>query len=124
LPVDLAVGIYEQQFDIGDIISAGNWLFDVQASKRISIFTFYGALGYETSTLKVEYTYTDSNGNTNVNFNLKGSNNIRLTAGLTFNFGPVKLNADYNLASQSVLTLGLGVGIGDKSGDKSKKQEK
>jgi predicted porin len=84
----------------------------VQASKTVKIFTFYGGLGYENSKMKIEYTNQDDD--TNISFDLTGSNNIRFTAGLTFNFGPVKLNVDYNLASQSVLCAGLGIGIGDK----------
>jgi hypothetical protein len=114
LPVDLAAGIYNQYFSIGDFVSAKNWLFNIQSSYSIIIFTFYGALGYEASTLDIEYTYSDDGENITQKFDLKGTNSVRLTAGVTFNLGPVKLNVDYNLASQSVLAVGLGVGIGDK----------
>jgi hypothetical protein len=118
LPVDLAAGVYWQQFTVGDLISAANWLGSVQTSYRASIFTFYGALGYERSVLDLDYTFTGTDGDTQVKFDLAGSNNIRFTAGLTFNLGPVKLNADYNFASQSVLSVGLGIGIGENTGKK------
>lgn len=112
LPVDLSVGFYKQQFSIGTYAKCNSWLLSAQASKKIVIFTFYGGLGYEKS--KMDIKYTSQNDNTNVAFSLNGSNTIRVTAGVTFNLGPVKLNVDYNLASQSVLCVGLGIGIGDK----------
>ena len=114
LPVELAAGVYNQYFDIGDIVSAKCWLFNVQASYRVSILTFYGALGYEKSELDIEYTYINEGEESTQKFNLKGSNNARLTAGVTFNFGFLKLNTDYSLANQGVLTVGLGLGFGDK----------
>jgi len=123
MPVDLAAGAYWQQFAIGDIVSASNLLFNVQTSYRVSIFTFYGALGYEKSLLDIDYTYTDTEGDTNVKFNMQGSNSVRFTGGLTFNLGPVKLIADYNLASQSVLSLGFGIGIGDNINNKQQTPE-
>ncbi|MBN2213795.1 MAG: hypothetical protein JW723_06075, partial [Bacteroidales bacterium] len=109
LPVDIALGVYNQSFKVGDIASASAWLVSAQASKRVMIFTFYGGLGYENTKLDLEY--TNAGEDVDIAFNLKGKNSIRLTAGVTFNFGPVKLNVDYNIASQSVLSVGLGVGI-------------
>jgi|WetSurMetagenome_2_1015567.scaffolds.fasta_scaffold01624_3 hypothetical protein len=112
LPLDIAVGFYSQKFNVGDYFKANAWIADVQASKRILLFTFYGGLGYENSKTTIHYTNEDEN--TEINYDLTGSNNIRFTAGVTFNLGPVKLNVDYNLASQSILCVGLGVGIGEK----------
>jgi hypothetical protein len=111
LPLDLAVGFYKQQFSLGDYVKCNSWYAGVQASKRISLFTLYGGLGYENT--KMDINYTSQNDNTQVDFSLTGSNNMRFTAGVTFNLGPVKLNVDYNLASQSVLCAGLGIGIGE-----------
>lgn len=111
MPLDIALGVYNQSFKIGDIASANAWLVSAQASKRVLIFTFYGGLGYENTKLDLEYTSEEED--VDIAFNLTGKNSIRLTAGVTFNFGPVKLNVDYNIASQSVLSVGLGVGIGE-----------
>jgi hypothetical protein len=115
LPLDLAVGFYSQRFSLGDIARCNSWYAGVQASKRIIIFTFYGGLGYENS--KMDFHYTSQDDNTKIDFSLKGSNSIRFNAGVTFNLGPVKLNVDYNLASQSVLCAGLGIGIGEKKSE-------
>ncbi len=111
LPLDVALGIYNQSFKIGDIVSANSWFVSAQASKKLLIFTFYGGLGYENT--KVDLNYHNDDENIDIDFNLKGKNSIRFTAGVTFNLGPAKLNVDYNIASQSVLSVGLGVGIGE-----------
>lgn len=111
IPLELAAGMYFQNFDLGDYASADAMLFNLQASKKLMIFTFYGGLGYEKSTLDI--TYDDPEEGTEIRLNLDGKNSIRLTTGVTFNLGPVKLNVDYNFASQSILTLGLGLGFGE-----------
>jgi len=110
LPLDLAVGVYSQHLTLGDILDCNSWFAVAQASKRIRIFTFYGGLGYENTKTDIEY---DRDDDSQVSFSLKGSNSIRFTAGITFNFGPVKLNVDYNIASQSALSAGLGIGINE-----------
>ena len=110
VPVDLAVGFYNSYFTVGEYIDCSSWIITAQASKTVSIFTFYGGLGYEKSNLKIDYEDDD----VDISYDLNGNNSIRLTAGITFNLGPVKLNVDYNLASQSSISAGLGVGIGEK----------
>ena len=120
-PVEVAAGIYNQYFKLGTIIDARTWLFNIQGSYRFSIFDFYGGLGYETSTLNIEYNYKNDDGSeTTQSFDLTGSNSVRLTAGRHFNFGPVKLNTDYSLASQSVFTIGLGIGFDGKNVENEK----
>ncbi len=111
LPLDVALGIYNQSFKAGDIVSANAWVVSAQASKKVLIFTFYGGLAFENTKLDLEY-YNDEE-DVDIAFNLNGKNSIRLTAGITFNLGPAKLNVDYNIASQSVLSFGLGIGIGE-----------
>jgi hypothetical protein len=111
LPLDLAGGIYYQSFKLGDIVKAHSILISAQASKRILIFTFYGGLGYENTQLNLEYTLEQDN--SNISFKLKGKDNFRITTGIAFNMGPVKLNTDYNYAGQSIINIGVGVGFGD-----------
>ena len=111
LPLDVALGIYNQSFKAGDIVSANAWVVSAQASKKVLIFTFYGGLAFENTKLDLEYHNDEED--VDIAFNLKGKNSIRLTAGITFNLGPAKLNVDYNIASQSVLSFGLGIGIGE-----------
>lgn len=110
-PVNLAAGFFFQQFSLGNIVEANGWLANIQASYQWRLITFYGGLGYENSNLDIQYTYEADE--SEINFNLKGDNSIRATLGLTLNLGPVKLHGDYNMASQSLFTLGLGLGFNE-----------
>ncbi len=110
-PVHVAAGFYNQQFSVGDAVDASAWVANIQASYQWRFITFYGGLGYERSTLDIAYTYEGDD--SKIAFDLTGDNTIRGTLGLTLNLGPMKLHSDYTLARQSLLTLGLGVGIGE-----------
>ncbi len=110
MPVNIAVGYYYQTFKIGDIVDATTGFASLQASYKLLIFTFYGGLGYETAKLDIGYQFEDG---TDISYNLDGSNSVRLTTGVTFNMGPVKLNVDYNIAKQGTLNFGLGIGINE-----------
>jgi hypothetical protein len=56
LPFDLAVGFYQQNFEIGDIVEANTTLISAQASRTRGVLTLYGGLGHESSNLDIEYT--------------------------------------------------------------------
>jgi hypothetical protein len=113
LPVDLAFGVYYQAFKMGTILDATSTMFSAQASKDLSVFTFYGGLAYEKSTFDIEYVF-DQDTNDKFYVSTTGGNSVRLTLGVKANLGPVRLNVDYNLADQSVLSAGLGFAIGDR----------
>jgi len=110
-PINLAAGFFVQQFSLGDIVEANGWLANIQASYQWKLFTFYGGLGYENSNLDIQYTYESDN--SEIGFNLTGNNSLRATLGITLNLGTVKLHSDYNLANQSLFTLGLGLGFNE-----------
>lgn len=107
LPVDIAAGIYQQHFEIGDIVSANATLISAQASYTTSVLTLYGGPGFEISNMDV--TYDGSSGK--VTIALKSRNNIRFTAGALVSLAFFRLYADYNLASQSAFVLGFGFGF-------------
>ncbi|MEN9444588.1 MAG: hypothetical protein RIS47_1478 [Bacteroidota bacterium] len=112
LPVDLAVGYYYQRFKVGTLFDATSSFISAQVSKDLSVFTFYGGLGMETSTFDVMYEFSPGD---SFNVNTKGKNSVRATLGVKANLGPVRLNVDYNMADQSVLSVGLGFAIGDRA---------
>lgn len=107
LPLDVAAGIYQQHFEIGDIVSANATLISAQASYAVHMFTFYGGPAVEFSNMDVSY---DGSGG-KVTIAVKSQNNIRFTAGVLFSLAFFRVYADYNLASQSAFTLGLGFGF-------------
>jgi hypothetical protein len=110
-PVHMAAGFYMQQFSVGDVVDASGWVANLQAAYQWKLITFYGGLGYENSSLDIQYTFEEDD--SRVDFDLTGDNTIRATLGLTFNLGPVKLHADYALARQSLLTAGVGLGFNE-----------
>ena len=110
-PLHLAAGFYVQQFTVGDIVDARGWIATLQGSYQWHLLTFYGGLGYENSTLDIQYVFEEDD--TEITFDLTGANSIRATLGLTLNLGPLKIHSDYSLASQSLLTLGVGLGINE-----------
>ena len=60
----------------------------------------------------IDYDFDDG---TRFVFDADGRNSLRLTAGARVNLGPVRLNVDYSLARQSVITAGFGFGFGDRA---------
>ncbi len=107
LPLDVAAGIYQQHFEIGDIVSANATLISAQASYTMKVVTFYGGPGVEFSSMDVNY--DGSLGK--VALGLKSQNTIRFTAGALLSLAFFRLYADFNLASQSAFVLGFGFGF-------------
>jgi hypothetical protein len=110
--VDIAVGYYSQSFKVGKIVDAKATLISLQGSVSKSILVVYGGIGYESSSLKIAYDYKDAQNVTQtIKFDLDGVNKVRLTVGVGLNLPGVKIHADYNIATQNVLALGVGFGI-------------
>jgi len=96
------------------------WLIQALISKKLSVVTFYGGIGYNTIKTKVDVvgsyvvqtdpslptvTYKDP-------FGVKYKNNsLRVTAGMRLKLGPIYLNGDYSLQQYSTLSVGLGVTV-------------
>ncbi len=107
-PVDIAVGYFQEKFDIGDIIEAKSSLIGIQASKDVGVVTFFGGLSFEDASLDISYEYDDGETMETIAFDLEGSNSVRFTAGLTLRLGVIRLNTNINLADQTVFAAGLG----------------
>src|SRR6267154_2375355 len=94
--------------------SFNSWLFQALISKKLSVVTFYGGVGYGTVSTKADLTGTFTLDNptpipastklTNP-FSTKYSNNgIKLTAGIRLKFGPIYLSGDYTVQKFNVFT--------------------
>ena len=86
-------------------------------SKKISVLTLYGGIGYNFSDSKIDIKGTydlDGNGTPetkdplSLNFNTSG---FRATAGLRLKFAVFTLHADYTLGGYDALTAGFGINI-------------
>ncbi len=99
------------------------WLFQALISKKFSVITFYGGLGYNAvkSSSDVVGSYLIYGANTpdtsddvvvkdpvRLAFN---NNSLRVTAGVRLKLGPIFLNGDYTLQKYNMLSVGLGVAV-------------
>lgn len=100
-----------------------SWLFQALISKKFSIVTFYGGIGYATiktdtdvmGTYVVRYqgdfaeptTVTYRNP---VSLEFK-NNSLRVTGGVRLNFGPIYFNTDYTLQEYGTLNVGIGATV-------------
>ena len=101
-----------------------SWLFQALISKKLSIITFYGGLGYGTVTTKAAITgsFVLDNpafrGTPNPTPPIKNpfsttytNNGMKLTAGMRFKLGPFYLSGDYTVQTYNVLSIGFGLAI-------------
>jgi len=115
VPLDLAAGFYINNFKFTDYLIGNTGIVNLQASYTKLLVTIYGGVGYEFSNVDAKYDYQlDENTVESVSINMNGQNQMRLTAGVTLNLGPLKFNADYNLGYQSVISAGFGFAFNDK----------
>jgi hypothetical protein len=97
------------------------WLFQALISKKISVVTFYGGIGYNTIKTSSDLTGSyiivdDASGNNDlilkdpVSLSFKNKS-LRVTAGVRFKFGPIYLTGDYSIQEYNTLSVGLGVAV-------------
>jgi len=103
------------------LFNVNNWTIQAIVSKKISVLTLYGSVGYSnvTSSMKMEgeYVIVDEFDPT-LNFTLTDpvnlsyrENSIRATGGLRLKFGPVTLHGDYTWQAYHIVSAGLGFAI-------------
>ncbi len=115
VPLDFAVQIMYNKFDVENLISSSHLAFSAQASKTFGMFTAYGGLQYESSKLTFDYTIKGDPASGNplvrtdrkISAEVEGDNTVRLTVGGALSLGFLVLNADYSLGAMSVASAGL-----------------
>ncbi|MBC8384636.1 MAG: hypothetical protein H8E57_03850 [Candidatus Cloacimonetes bacterium] len=118
IPIDIATQIAFQQFKITDIMDISTFAANAQISKKLSMFTFYGGLGFESAKLTAKYeteiTLIDTSGNAvtqplNIDFDIESENDFRATFGIRYSILVMKFFADYSLCKYPVANLGFGL---------------
>lgn len=107
-PVDVMVGFFKQEIDLGTIVQTDASSYFVAASKSFGRATLYGGYAKEESTMEVDYTEEESG--TNVSFKMDGKMTNRLTVGATLNLG-AKLNFEMGVGQMVVYNVGLLFGM-------------
>jgi hypothetical protein len=116
-PVALAVQGSWQQLSLSsstqdDIVEGSGWALNAQVSKSVPVLpiTFYGGLQYEKYTVDVNYTFETPGGDTSdISLSQDAQNNFRALAGVSISLLVARLNVDYALGANNVVSAGLGV---------------
>jgi hypothetical protein len=95
----------------GDILEATGWALNAQVSRSVPVLpvTFYGGLQYEKFTVDVDYTFQTSAGTSDISLSQEAQNNVRALAGVSISLLVARLNVDYALGANNVVSAGLGV---------------
>lgn len=108
-PVDLAGGIFWQQFKLGDdLIDATGFSVGVQGSRQYGVVEPYLGLSYDTFSMTVDYESEAVGEALSVDFD--GVSSLHITAGLGLNLSYLHLHGEISSASQTSFAFGLSVG--------------
>lgn len=135
VPIDIAVlGAFsglDNELDMSEfaldgenqvgLFNINNWTVQGIVSKKISVLTIYGSVGYSevTSSLKMkgEYIIVDEfdpsldfsvTDPIDLNYN---ENSWRVTGGLKLKFGPISIHGDYTWQEYHIVSVGLGISV-------------
>lgn len=99
-----------------------SWVIQALISKKVSVLTLYGGVGYGSvstkATITGSFTLDNPLYSTSPNpgppiknpFSTNYTNTgMKLTLGIRFKFGPIYLNTDYTVQQYSAVTVGFGV---------------
>ncbi len=99
--------------------SFNSYIIQALISKKISVLTVYGGIGYQMVKTKVDVLgdYTIES-NSSLSFDVKDpvaidfkNNGLKLNGGVRLKFGPFYINGDYTLQKYNTVTVGLGFSI-------------
>ncbi len=95
-----------------------SWIVQGVISKKFSVFTLYGGLGYGSVNTNVDVTGTFIIPAVPSSFSVKdpvainfSNNGVKFNAGFRLKFGPVYLNTDYTIQKYNALTVGFGLSV-------------
>jgi hypothetical protein len=120
LPLEIGLGYFYQDLDIGTVFQNKSNMFGIYASKTFGMivsFEPYVGLTYETSKTKMRYTYYYDapmplgQQSQSIDVDLDGQNSVGLTIGAQLNLPIVSLNVDYKIAKIKTLTAGINLGF-------------
>jgi len=118
LPVDLSAGFFWQRLSIGEnergghLMESNAFSIGVQASKKLAYFFVpYTGLSYDTHSMSVSYD-TESDGTKKTeNIDLDKTSTLHFTLGLMLNTPGMNIFGEYNIASLSSFSFGVGLGF-------------
>ena len=110
MPVDIALQLGFSKVEISDIMKLNNFAVNAHVSRGFGLFSVYGGLQYENTTMDLTYTFSGDDNiqeEEEIDTTIDGTNSLGITVGGTFKLMFFALNVDYTYNSQSVLTAGM-----------------
>lgn len=108
LPVDVAVGFFRQDLDVGTILDTDAHSVFLAASKKFGLATLYTGVAKEKGEVAVSYVEEDTG--TRVEFEMESAMKSRFTLGATLSLG-AKLNVEAAFGNVTVYSAGLLFGM-------------
>lgn len=109
-PLDVAAGVFYQDFRIGDdIVRATTLQAGLTASRQFGMLQPYLGLGYDSIELSVEAEDEDDP-ELSIDFTLEKESNAHFTLGLLARISVFDLFAEYNVAAANGFALGFALG--------------
>ncbi len=115
LPVDVAVGVSWQRFELGenerggDLVSAQSWTVGFQASKRFSWLEPYVGAAY--NDFGLELSYAGDTAEDTIDMSFDSNDHYRMTLGLSMHVLFAVVHGEYNIGGQNAFALGLALGF-------------
>lgn len=113
LPFEASVGGFWQDLAVGDILDVHSTNIALVLGKSVSIFTLYGGVQYESTTINVDYTYTGygATPDSKVHLEYKTDNVLRWTTGFGLNLMAFRIYTGIGVGNVTVVTGSVGVGL-------------
>ncbi len=118
LPIDLSVGFYYQNMNVGDVFKNNAWSAGLYISKKLGMIIFfepYAGLTFENSTTSVHYNFNYDTPvgpvNTNLDLDLDGENVVGFILGGNLNLAVISFNFDFKFAEISTMSAGIAFGF-------------
>jgi len=112
LPVDIMIGFFDQQLEVGSILKSSGTSYHAAVSKSFPALTIYGGYAKEDSDMEIAYTYVDvDNGiDEDIAFKVEGRQDHRWTLGATLDI-LLKLNLEMGHGDMTTYSAGLMFGF-------------
>ena len=118
IPVNLSAGFFWQRLSIGENEKGGHLMesnafsIGVQASKKLGFFFVpYSGLSYDTHSMAVSYDSESGGVKKTENIDLDKTATLHFTLGLMLNTPGMNIFGEYNIASLSSFSFGVGLGF-------------
>lgn len=108
-PIDLSLGYFYHHVSTGDYVKSSHHLISVCAGKSGKLWSSQLMLGYQTTSMKANYTFDDGSGPEEVNLNLTNDNPFIAELSLGFKFSIIGIHASASYADLLSASLGLGL---------------